>query len=125
MHRKQGGGSMVRSSILVTLVIGALFFAGCNHVPLDPEAEGVSAVGVDSVEGCKRLGKSRTKVLAKVLFVKRSQEKMARELATLARNQAVEMGGNAVVAESEVVDGRQSFGVYACPEPPAPATEGA
>ena len=33
---------------------------------------------------------------------------------TPARNEAPSLGGDTVVAEGDVIDGRQLFGVYAC-----------
>ena len=47
--------------------------------------------------------------------IERSGEKVQTELETLARNKAVEFGGNVVVPSSEIVDGIQSFDVYQCP----------
>jgi hypothetical protein len=39
---------------------------------------------------------------------------VATELATLARNEASNFGGDTVVPTSTVDNGRQSFGVYKC-----------
>ena len=41
---------------------------------------------------------------------------MQDELLRLARNEAGSMGGNAIVPESVIEEGRQTFGVYSCPD---------
>ena len=50
-----------------------------------------------------------------VVFVPRGSEKVQDELVDLARNEAGVMGGNAIVADSSIEDGRQRFVVYSCP----------
>jgi hypothetical protein len=45
---------------------------------------------------------------------KTGHRKVAGELEALARNEAALMGGDTVVAELPVKDGRQVFGVYRC-----------
>jgi len=68
---------------------------------------------VRTVESCQKLGKVNTKVVSKVVF-SRDTEKIAGELADLARNEAALMGGNTIVPISGINDGRCSFGVYQC-----------
>jgi hypothetical protein len=53
---------------------------------------------------------------AEIANVDRKQTKVATELETLARNYAVGMGGNTIVAEDVMTDdGQQTFIVYNCP----------
>jgi hypothetical protein len=49
-----------------------------------------------------------------VAGVERKPTKVANELATLARNEGALLGGDTVVAEGSVAEGRQVFGVYDC-----------
>jgi hypothetical protein len=46
--------------------------------------------------------------------VSRNQTRVGEELATLARNSAAQLGGDTVVAITEIVDGSQTFAVYQC-----------
>jgi len=87
---------------------------GCSWVDVTDEGKSVDIMTAAQVEGCEKLGQTNSKVLDKVTFVKRSAEKQAEELANLARNEAANMGGNAIVKMSEVEEGRQQFGVYRC-----------
>lgn len=104
--------------------IAALMAAGgfvlvtpaCRMVPLEPEGQSVRRLGAQEAPACERIGTTNVKVLSKVLFVGRSETKMAQELTTLARNSAGRMGGNTVIAEGGIRDGRQTFGVYRCPD---------
>jgi hypothetical protein len=106
---------MNRTSVVIILLASALAVGGCSHVKLEPEAEAVRPIPDEEMSACKRLGKTRVKVLSKVLIFHRGAEKVARELEMMARNEAVLMEGNAVAPESEIEGGRQTFGIYLCP----------
>lgn len=96
---------------------GAVLLAslsGCSWVKLVPGADRVDVLAASEVAQCERLGAATAKSMNKFAFVERDREKLAGELVTLARNEAEAMGGNAVVAESEITEGRQRFGVYKC-----------
>lgn len=66
------------------------------------------------VTACTRLGSSRANVLDQVAFIQRGTQRLQDELITLARNEAGDMGGNRIVAESTITEGTQTFGVYRC-----------
>ena len=61
----------------------------------------------------QKLGTVNTKVVNKVVF-SRDMEKVAGELADLARNETALMGGDTIIPISEIIEGRRSFGVYQC-----------
>ena len=98
-------------NLLLTL---AILLGGCTWVPLDKSADGVQLATAAEVEKCHRLGKVSTKVAYKVAGIERSEKKVATELATLARNEAAQMQGDTIAPESEIVTGRQTFGIYRC-----------
>ena len=102
-----------RTWLAISVVTAAVL--GCNHVPLESGAEDVRVIQASEASGCDRLGATSVKVLAKIVGFKRSEEKMSKELTTLARNAALEKQGNAVAPESEISDGGQKFGIYRCP----------
>lgn len=95
---------------VVGLVLGA-----CSWVDLKTEAEDILVLKPFQAKQCEQKGRTTSQVLDKIWFVNRNQEKMAEELATLARNTAVDMGGNAVVADSEIAEGKQTFLILDCP----------
>ena len=95
-------------------VCSGLILSSCTWVKVTTKGEGVRLVqSVKAVEPCKQLGKVNTKVVSQIIF-HRDAEKVASELADLARNEAAMMGGDTIVPISEINDGRRSFGVYQC-----------
>lgn len=89
-------------------------FSACTWVTLTPRGEQVRVAGAGEVAGCDRVGEVTARVLDKAAFIKRSREKQAEELATLARNEAGAMGADAIVAASDIQDGRRRYTVYRC-----------
>lgn len=105
---------MRRRTILATAA--AVFVStGCAWVSLEPRAEAVRVRAAGDVAGCKRLGKTHTRTLDRVVFIPRRDKSVREELERLARNEAVNMGGNAVSPLGLEVAGEQDFGVYVCP----------
>lgn len=88
--------------------------AGCTWVKLEAEADAVVVAAAEAVTDCERLRSTRVSVLDHVGVLKRKQSKVARELETLARNNALEFGGDTVVAAGPVAAGEQSFIIYRC-----------
>ncbi len=96
-------------------LVGAMAISACSFVDLNPAAEEVLVLKPHQVRECEQLRRSTSQVLSKIWFVNRNRERMGEELATLARNTAAELGGNAIVADSDIVEGKQSFIIYNCP----------
>lgn len=88
--------------------------AGCAWVKLTPEGEGVQVAEAGAVTDCVRKGKVTVSLKNRVAGFERKPTRVAGELATLARNEGALLGGDTVVAESNVSDGRQVFGVFQC-----------
>jgi Domain of unknown function (DUF4156) len=103
----------LRSSIAVVL-LGYVALSGCTWVESKPGASGVTLVMPTHVTNCKPLGTTISQVKAKIGIINRSDEKVAGELLTLARNSAVEVGGDTLVAEGEPSEGTQKFKIYKC-----------
>lgn len=87
---------------------------GCTWVELKPGAAEIVVLEEKRVANCERLGKTEVSVAAEVGFLSRVEEDVARDLQTLARNQALDMGGDTIAPLSEISGGRQIFGVYRC-----------
>lgn len=102
------------STTRVATALAILVMAGCTWVEPTPESEEVRVLSVDKVSTCKRLGDTTSSLLHKVAGINRSEEKVKKELETLARNSAAVMGGDTVVATSPIDEGEQTFDVYKC-----------
>jgi hypothetical protein len=91
--------------------------SGCSFVKVTKEGETIRLMpSADQVTNCSKLGSTTSKVISKVLL-NRDPEKVANELAILARNQAAKMGGDTIAPISAVVDGERTFGIYQCVRP--------
>lgn len=99
------------TTLAATLALAA---AGCTWVKPTEKGAAVRVASESQVAGCRKLGSTTTQVLAKVLFFARSEKTMTAELATLAQNEAANMGGNTIVPVSPIENGRQDFDVYSC-----------
>jgi hypothetical protein len=64
---------------------------------------------------CQSLGRASSTTLDRLLLIERNTSRQEDELLTLARNEAGDMGGNAIVPMTAAADGKQSFAVYRCP----------
>ena len=86
----------------------------CTYVSLTPAAESVELTQAAAVTGCEQVGTASASTRDRVWMFARSAKKIRTELSTLARNEAVKLGGNTVVPSSEIQEGKQSFDVYLC-----------
>jgi hypothetical protein len=98
---------------LAVILTGALA-SGCSWVELTPQANDVQILKPHTVTGCERVGVTSASTKYKVGIVNRGKEKIEEEIQILARNRAVEMGGNVLVADSDITEGSQRFVVYRC-----------
>ncbi len=99
---------------LLLIVLPSLLLSACTWVKVSSEGAGVNTLTVAQAAGCTRLGQTHSKTLDKIAFVKRSQRKQKEELEKLAKDEAAKMGGNAIVADGAVEEGRQTFIIYKC-----------
>jgi hypothetical protein len=86
----------------------------CNWVPLTREGEKIRVLEANAVTDCERVGKVTSMTSDRILIFARNDRKIREELESLARNEAVDLSGNAVVPVGTESDGRQSFDVYRC-----------
>jgi hypothetical protein len=100
--------------VLGALALCAGMMASCAWVKLTPEGESVRVASRDAIGGCVRQGRVTVSLKNRVGAFERKPTKVANELATLARNEGALLDGDTVVAESNVADGRQVFGVFRC-----------
>lgn len=105
---------MYKNLTALSVMAGVLVIQGCSWVDLDPNAQDVLVLKPDQIKQCEQMRKTTSQVMDKVGFMNRNKKKMAKELATLARNTAAELGGNAIVADSDIENGKQTFIILNC-----------
>lgn len=103
------------SKLLISLSIISALISGCSFVELKPDADTVKILTTEQAANCKPVGTATTKVIDEVMLISRNEETMAEELETLARNEAIKSGANAIVPISEIEEGRRTFKTYLCP----------
>lgn len=103
---------MYKSIAIVSLV--GLLTACATWVQLTSAGRLVEVATPAQVASCTRVGTSTANAISSIAFIQRGGSKLQSELIDLARNEAGDMGGNRIVAETPITDGRQTFGVYRC-----------
>ena len=98
----------------ITLLALAACLQACTWIKPTTEGEKVRVAQANEVRDCERKGEVASILKSRIAGFERKPGKVAGELEALARNEAALMGGDTVVAESPVKDGRQLFGVYRC-----------
>ena len=103
---------MKKISWIPLLAIALL--TSCTWVKPTDAGQNVRLANDNQVGQCKKVGRTTVSVLDKVGFVSRSEDLVAEELKTLARNSGANMGGDTIVAAGVVSKGEQPFDVYQC-----------
>lgn len=98
----------------ITLASATLYLSACAWVKPLPNSHVVALLNANDIVNCVKKGTTNSKTLSKFLFIPRVEDKVNTELVTLAKNEAIIMGGDAVVAESDLEAGAQTFGIYLC-----------
>lgn len=101
----------------ILLVASTLsLLAGCasNLIDVRPGSGNILLAKPNQVEGCESKGKIAVSVLAKVGFFSRSYDDVEADLLQLARNGAVDAGGDTVVKGPTPEYGRRTYFIYKC-----------
>lgn len=96
------------------VVLLTMYVAACTWVDVSPQGEKVRVLTAIEVSACEHVGKTTVNTAAKVVGIGRHASKVQSELNTLARNSAMEIGGDVVVPVDTPIDARQVFDVYRC-----------
>lgn len=99
---------------LSLLILVASIASACTWVKTEKSADDVVVGKEYNVRGCQKLSETNVKVADSVGPINRSPEKVASELLTMGKNEAVRLGGDTIVPKSDPEDGRQTFLVYSC-----------
>ncbi len=98
----------------LAMLLATVAASACTWVNPIAGASAVTLVKPSHVVNCQSIGTTTSQVANKIGFVNRSDDKVTEELLTLAKNSAVEMGGDTLVLEGEPSDGSQKYRVYKC-----------
>jgi len=117
MPAAASGGNALRLISSVSGVAAAALAVtaiACAWVDADPGSEQIRLISAAEAARCTKIGSARANTKDSVGFIARSEKTVDQELLVLGRNEAAKIGGNALVAIGEPVDGHQAFDVYRC-----------
>lgn len=105
-------GKLVIAAIVPLIAV----LGGCasNLIQVREGSERVSVADASQVSGCESKGKTTVSVLTKVGLFNRSIEDVDANLLQLARNSAVDMGGDTIVKGDRPEIGKRIFAIYKC-----------
>ncbi|MCP3689763.1 MAG: DUF4156 domain-containing protein [Gammaproteobacteria bacterium] len=95
----------------------SIFIGSCATVKLSDGGDKTRILTPGEVTSCRLLGMTNSSVTASALGVPRPVETIEKELTTIARNSAANMGGDTIVPFTVAAEGQQSFQVYKCVNP--------
>jgi hypothetical protein len=104
----------MRNHVLALFLVAACCaLGGCSFVQLTDAGSGVAQASAADVANCREVGTISSNTKSRVVL-ERNSASVREELIVLARNQAAQLGANAIVPIGEPVDGTQSFRAYDC-----------
>lgn len=104
---------MIRMRLAIALPV--LLLGACTWVKMEPGGTRVRVLALDApVDACTRLGEIGVSVKDRVAFYQRNDLKVRDELETMARNEAIGLGADAIRPLEEPAAGEQRFTAYRC-----------
>jgi hypothetical protein len=89
-------------------------FASCSFIDVREGALAVRTATEAQVTQCELVGKTTSSVVDHIGFINRDPAKVDADMATLARNSAVSLGGDTIVPGERPRRGERVFSVYRC-----------
>jgi len=92
-----------------------VILAGCAVTGGRGPEDSVRVVTAEQLRGCTNVGSAHVTVVDNLAELQKVEGAVAGKLIALAKNSALQLGGNAIVEMTNIVDGSQSFAVFNCP----------
>lgn len=98
--------------LLIALM--TLACSSCAWVKPTEAGAQVELITPAEAHACAKKGATTSKTLGSIVFIPRNEDKIASELVTLAKNEAVIMGGDSLVAGAKPSRSEREFLIYRC-----------
>jgi hypothetical protein len=107
---------MSTKKLLMPLALSALLLGGCSSTMIGERlgADQVVLADATQVSKCKSLGRTTLSVLSSLGPITRSAEAVEDNLLQMARNEAVDKGGDTVVKGTSMEYGKRSYEIFKC-----------
>ena len=91
-----------------------LYGCASQLIEVKQGSDRVSVADANQVASCDSKGKATVSVLTKVGFISRSVDAVEDNLLQLARNSALDIGGDTIVKDEMPEFGKRTFAIYKC-----------
>ncbi|MBX9872749.1 MAG: DUF4156 domain-containing protein [Burkholderiaceae bacterium] len=107
---------MSTKKLLMPLALSALLLGGCSSTMIGERlgADQVVLADATQVSKCRSLGRTTLSVLSSLGPITRSAEAVEDNLLQMARNEAVDKGGDTVVKGASMEYGKRSYEIFKC-----------
>lgn len=107
---------MSTKKLSMSLALSALLLGGCSSTMIGERlgADQVVLADATQVSKCKSLGRTTLSVLSSLGPITRSAEAVEDNLLQMARNEAVDKGGDTVVKGASMEYGKRSYEIFKC-----------
>ncbi len=107
---------MPTKKLFMPLALSALLLGGCSSTMIGERlgADQVVLADATQVSKCKSLGRTTLSVLSSLGPITRSAEAVEDNLLQMARNEAVDKGGDTVVKGASMEYGKRSYEIFKC-----------
>lgn len=107
---------MSTKKLFMPLAPSALLLGGCSSTMIGERlgADQVVLADATQVSKCKSLGRTTLSVLSSLGPITRSAEAVEDNLLQMARNEAVDKGGDTVVKGASMEYGKRSYEIFKC-----------
>lgn len=86
----------------------------CAGQPRENDSGEIRLIGTDELQGCRNVGSAHVSVMDKLDELQGDDLGVETALLKLARQSAAQLGGNAIIEMTPVLDGRRSYAVFLC-----------
>lgn len=103
-------------AVFAFLLLLSFGLGGCasNLVEVRQGSDRVSLADASQVASCQSKGEIKVSVLAEIGFISRSVQEVEANLLQLARNGAIDSGGDTLVKGNSPAFGKRTFNIYKC-----------
>lgn len=107
---------MSTKKLFIPLALSALLLGGCSSTMIGERlgADQVVLADATQVSKCRSLGRTTLSVLSSLGPITRSAEAVEDNLLQMARNEAVDKGGDTVVKGTSMEYGKRSYEIFKC-----------
>jgi hypothetical protein len=104
----------VKKFIVISATATSIIGCASAFIDVKSGAENISVLEAQQVANCELKGKVTASVLSKVGFISRSVEGVEENLLQMAKNSAIEDGGDTLVKGESTEFGKRTYSIYKC-----------